>query len=161
MTIFEIVGQYQAIYNMMTDPECEWDEIMPVIDALDGQLADKARGYVHVIKQIEMEQKQAEELSKAFAEKAAVRKNNVKRLKETILNAMQMSGLSSVDAGEFTIKVQKNGGKEPLKITGEVPDNMMKVIYEPDNDRIREYLTENPDCEWAHLEERGQHIVIR
>ena len=62
-------------------------------------------------------------------------------------------------AEAFTFKIQKNGGMQPLKIDGEVPQNMTKVIVEPDNDKIREFLKENT-CDWAHLEERGSHIVI-
>ena len=63
-------------------------------------------------------------------------------------------------AEAFTFKIQKNGGMQPLKIDGEVPQNMTKVIVEPDNDKIREFLKENT-CDWAHLEERGSHIVIK
>ena len=45
-------------------------------------------------------------------------------------------------------------------VDGDVPENMTKVIVEPDTDRIREFLKDN-ECEWAHLEERGKHIVIK
>ena len=65
-----------------------------------------------------------------------------------------------LNLGNFTLKVQNNGGLAPLKITGDVPESMTKVIVEPDNDKIREYLKDN-ECEWAHLEERGKHIVIK
>ena len=95
-----------------------------------------------------------------FADKAKVRENHIKRMKEALKMAMETAGTDQIAAGAFTIKLQKNGGLQPLKITGEVPDNMTKVIVEPDTDRIREFLKDN-ECEWAHLEERGKHIVIK
>ena len=98
-----------------------------------------------------------------FKQKATVRKNNIKRMKEALCAAMIATGhddKAGLSAGDFTLKVQNNGGVQPLKITGDVPPSMMKVIYEPDNERIREYLKEN-NADWAHLEERGRHLAIK
>ena len=95
-----------------------------------------------------------------FADKAKVRENNIKRMKEALKTVMEQTDKDQIAAGAFTIKLQKNGGVQPLKITGDVPQNMTKVIVEPDTDRIREFLKDN-ECEWAHLEERGKHIVIK
>ena len=159
-TLFEIVDDMKNLYDLATDPEMDPQMFEDTLEAVRGSLEVKACRYVNVIKQLEMEQKQAEEVSKMFADKAAVRKNSVKRMKDMLKFALEETNQSDMAAGAFTIKLQKNGGKEPLKITGDVPDNMMKVIVEPDNDKIREYLKDH-ECEWAHLEERGKHVVIK
>lgn len=159
-TLFELVDDMQELYEMATDPECDPEMLEGSIDSIMGMIEVKACGYANVMKQLEMEAKQAEEVSKMFADKANVRKNNIKRMKEALKLAMDRLGEKSLKAGAFTIKLQNNGGLQPLKITGEVPQNMTKVIVEPDTEKIREYLKENT-CEWAHLEERGQHIVIK
>lgn len=108
-----------------------------------------------------MEQKKAEELAKAFKEKADVRKNNIKRLKDALKWAMINTGQKEITAGDFTIKLQNNGGKAPLKITGAVPDNFKRIIYEDDTELIRKRLEEGEELDFAHLEERGKHIVIK
>jgi hypothetical protein len=159
-TLYDITGEFLELYELMTDPDCDEDAIQGSLESLVGELEVKAGGYSKVIKTLEMEQKAAEDVAKAFTEKATVRKNHIKRMKDALLHAMDVAGLNQVAAGDFTIRIQKNGGKEPLKITGDVPDNMMRVIMEPDNDRIREYLSEH-EADWAHLEERGRHIVIK
>ena len=160
MTLFEIVDDMKQLYEMATDPETDPEVFSDTLEAIKCALQVKAGGYVNVIKQLEMEQKQAKEISKAFADKAKVRENNIKRMKDMLQIALETSNDTELEAGDFTIKLQKNGGAQPLVITGEVPENMTRVIIEPDNDKIREFLKNNT-CEWAHLEERGKHIVIK
>ena len=159
-SIFDIQGEMQELYLMGTDPDIDPQVFADTLEALKGELEIKSCGYVQVIKQMDMEAKQAEEVSKAFEEKAKVRKNNIKRMKDTLQWVMETQDLKEMPAGAWTIKLQKNGGVAPLEITGEIPQNMTKITVEPDNDKIREYLKDNK-CDWAHFGERGQHIVIK
>ena len=160
-TLFEITQEFELLYEMGADPDCDEEAFEGTLEALTGELEVKAKGYVAVMKQLEMEQKQAEEVSKAFAEKAKTRKNHITRMKDALKMAMETADLKSIEAGAFTVKIAGNGGKEPLKITGDVPDNMMRIVMEPDTEKIRDYVTEHPECEWAHIEPRGTHIVIK
>lgn len=159
-TLFDLTDEMQELYEMSTDPDIDPEVLENSIVSVISAIKIKSTGYANLIKQLEMEQKQAEMVSQAFADKARVRKNNIKRLKEYLMIAMDKLDTSALPAGAFTFKIQKNGGVQPLKIDGEVPQNMTKVIVEPDNDKIREFLKENT-CDWAHLEERGRHVVIR
>jgi len=159
-TLFEIVDDYQNLYELATDPDTDPEVFNDTLEAIKGALEVKSCGYVNVIKQLEMEAKQADEVSEMFKAKAEVRKNNIKRMKEMLKSALEATNQESLTAGAYTIKLQKNGGVQPLVIDGDVPQNMTKVIVEPDNAKIREYLKDH-SCEWAHLEERGKHIVIK
>lgn len=159
-TLFEIVDDYQNLYELATDPDTDPEVFNDTLEAIKGTLEVKSSGYVNVIKQLEMEAKQADEVSEMFKAKAEVRKNNIKRMKEMLKSALEATNQESLTAGAYTIKLQKNGGVQPLVIDGNVPQNMTKVIVEPDNAKIREYLKDH-SCEWAHLEERGKHIVIK
>lgn len=163
-TLFEITNEFQALYEFATTAELgELDEqaYVDTLNGLIGELEIKSAGYVAVINQLDMEQKKAEELAKAFKEKADVRKNNIKRLKDALKWAMINTGQKEITAGDFTIKLQNNGGKAPLKITGAVPDNFKRIIYEDDTELIRKRLEEGEELDFAHLEERGKHIVIK
>ena len=159
-TLFEIVDDHQNLYELATDPDTDPQVFNDTLEAIKGALEVKSVGYVNVIKQLEMEAKQADEVSEMFKAKAEVRKNNIKRMKEMLKSALEATNQESLTAGAYTIKLQKNGGVQPLVIDGDVPQNMTKVIVEPDNAKIREYLKDH-SCEWAHLEERGKHIVIK
>jgi len=159
-TLFEIVDDYQNLYELATDPDTDPEVFNDTLEAIKGALEVKSGGYVNVIKQLEMEAKQADEVSEMFKKKAEVRKNNIKRMKEMLKSALEATNQESLTAGAYTIKLQKNGGVQPLVIDGDVPQNMTKIVVEPDNVKIREYLKDH-SCEWAHLEERGKHIVIK
>ena len=161
-TLFDIVNDMQCLYEMATDPECDPQALQDTIEGVLGMIQAKAGGYVNVIQQLEMEQKQAEIVSKAFAEKARLRKENIKRMKDALMYAMDQLDKKDLDAGDYTIKIQKNGGQEPLVIDNadKVPDSLTKITVEPDKDKIREYLKDNT-ADFAHLEKRGRHITIK
>lgn len=163
-TLFDIVGEFQQLYEMATSEEEQAEQVfLDTLDSLMGELETKGSGYVAVINRLEAEQAKAEEIAKAYSAVAKSRKNNIKRMKDKLLYAMDLLGKTEIPAGDLTIKVKKNGGLQPLVITGDVPENMNKITIEPDNDKIRAFLKEQPDgmCDFAFLEERGRHIEIK
>lgn len=158
-TLFELTTEMQDLYALATE-EDDQQAFLDTLEGLQGMLEQKAGSYVDVIKQLEMEAKVADQMASDFVKKRDIRKNNVKRMKEMLLMCMERLNITSLDAGHFTVKVANNGGVQPLVIDGEVPDSMTKVTIEPDNNKIREYLKDH-EADWAHLEERGKHIVIK
>lgn len=162
-TLYNIVGEYLEVYSLLSDPEADEQTILDTLEGITGEIEIKAEGYIKVMRQLDAEAKALDAEAEFFKQKADVRKNNIKRMKNALCQALIMTGhddKNGLKAGDFTLKVQNNGGVAPLKITGEVPENMTKVIVEPDNDKIREYLKDHA-CTWAHLEERGRHLAIK
>ena len=160
-TLFDIVGEFQELYNLATSEEIEAEEaFIDTLESLKGELEAKSSGYVAVINRLEAEQAKAEEVAKAYSAVAKSRKNSIKRMKDTLLMAMDSLDRTEMPAGELTIKIKKNGGLQPLVIDGDVPESMTRITIEPDNDKIRTFLKDN-ECEWALLEERGRHIEIK
>ena len=159
--LFDITKEFQQLYDLATDPEVDPDVFADTLEALTGELEVKGRGYVSVIKQLEMEAKQAKEISQQFADKQKVRENHIKQMKEALLFAMTKIGTDQIEAGEWTIKVQKNGGLQPMVIDGEVPHNYTIIVEEPNKEKIRKALESGEELDFAHLEERGKHISIK
>jgi len=160
-TLFEIVDEFQELYELATDSEVDAEVWETTLEALTGELEVKAKGYTQVIKQLEMEAKQAKEISQQFYEKQKTRENHVKQMKDALLYAMTQIGKDKVEAGDFTIKIQNNGGQQPLILDAEVPDSYNRLIIEPDREKIRRALESGETLDFAHLEERGKHIVIK
>ena len=162
-TLFDIVGEFQELYNMAVSEEEQAEQVfIDTLDSLKGELEAKSCGYVAVLNKLEMEQKKADEIVKTYQAVSRSRKNSIKRMKDTLMYAMDSLGKTEMPAGDFTIKIKNNGGVQPMVIDlpDQVPDNMTKVTVEPDGDKIRAFLKEN-ECEWAHLEERGRHIEVK
>ena len=161
-TLFEITSDVEQLYELATmDEEIDEQLFQDTLDGLLGELEVKAGGYCNVIKQLEMEADRAKNMSLVWEQKQKQRENAIKRMKEALRDAMIRTEQKQIDAGEYTIKLQKNGGKAPLIIDGEVPDNYQKVIYETDKDKIRKDLEAGKELPFAYLEERGQHVVIK
>ena len=165
MTLYDLQGEYLRLYTIATDledPESQ-EAFKNALEELDTDLANKASGYVHIIKQLEMEADECDKIVEAFRAKKEVRKNSVKRMKEALLGAMEIANIQEVKAGEYTLKIAKNGGKAPVEIPDEskVPDNFMRIKYEIDKDLIRTALEEGKEIDFAFLGERGKHLNIK
>lgn len=164
--LFDIVGDYQLLYDMATDitgdPEQE-QTFADTLEALKGELEVKAEGYIHVIRQLEMEQERAEQLEYEWHLKAIKRKDSIQRMKSALVDAMKQTGHEQLEAGDYTLKVVKNGGQAPIIYDDEsaIPQSLMRIKYEKDAKLIREYLAEHPDTTWAHIGERGVHLGIK
>ena len=142
-SLFEITSEMQILYDMLTDPEADIQAVRDTLDGMMGELEQKSAGYVAVINQMDMEQKKAEEMYKFFKEKADARKNGIRRLKDAIKWAMINLNLTEIEAGQY------------------VPDNFKRIIYEDDTELIRKHLEDGELLDFAYLEERGKHVVIK
>lgn len=159
-SLYDLTGEFKALYELAINDE-DPQAFLDTLEGLKGELEVKAGGYVHVIKQLMMEADECDKLIDAFTAKKSARMNNVKRMKDALIDAMDATGIDSLKAGGFNLKISKNGGLQPMKITGEVPDSFTKLIVEPDNKKIRDALVNGEALEFAHLEERGRHLNIK
>lgn len=159
-TLYNIIGEFELLYQLATEEDDE-QAFLDTLESLKGDLEVKAGGYVSVINQLAMEVAECDKVMKAFREKKEKRETSIKRMKEALMTAMDVAGVDSLPAGDYTLKIAKNGGLQPLKIDGEVPDNFKKIIYEDDKDKIRQALNDGEEISFAHLEERGRHLNIK
>lgn len=160
-TLMDLTGEYKLLLNMMASSETE--DIQVFEDTLDSVLAeigDKADAYAVVI----AEAKSAAEKFKAESERlGAIAKryeNSIDYMKFRLKQAMEEMGMKELKGDYHKFRIQKNGGKKPMQITGEVPDNYKKIVYEDDKEKIRKALEDGEELSFAHLEERGTHLRI-
>ena len=77
---------------------------------------------------------------------------------------MRYTGKMMFKTELFSFNIQKNGGLEPLVITGELEaitgTYLLNQPQIPDNMKLRKLLEEQPD-ERAHQEPRGESLRIR
>lgn len=164
-TLFEITNEFEQVYALFTDPEVDDEVITDTLESIEGELEVKAGGYINVLKQMQMEVDACDKMLEHWTEKKNVRENSIKRLKKALCSAMiatHHDDKEGLKAGDYTLKVVSNGGKQPMKVDAtKVPDNFCKVIVEPDNDKIRKALEQGEELPFAYLEERGKHITIK
>lgn len=166
-TLYELTEEYQELLALADDPEIDEQAFLDTLEGLEGELEIKAEGYVKVIDQLTADAEAYKSRAEAWSKKGKLCEKRVKALKDALMNAMIITGhddKKGLRAGLVTLKVQGNGGQKPLKITGEVPEEFIKLVPEVDGAAIRKHLEELPDgveCSWAKLEERGRHLSIK
>lgn len=175
MNLFGLVGEFKELYGLMTeDPDSE--VINDTLEAVTGEIEKKSEGYVAVINQLDMELDACTKQIEQWTYRKKVRENGIKRLKERLLQAMLQMGKTELPAGDNTIKIEKNGGKTPLRFLKdetEIPQNMVDISTIPkkyrktvitetiDTDKVREDLDAGKELDFVEYGTRGQHIRVR
>ena len=164
MKLYELTEQYQALQEMIYDPEVDEQTPKDTMEAVWGEIEEKADGYAKIIFGIkaDVEKLQAEE--RRLNARRQRLENRAKWLKDNLEANMREVGKTKFKTALFSFNIQKNGGVEPLVITGALEDIPGKyLIPQPpvtNNEAIRKLLAERP-VDWAHLEPRGESLRIR
>jgi len=162
MTLLDIVGEFNELYELAKSEETLDEQVFnDTLEALSFELADKVDAYATVMYRLETEEKQADELARKYKERRDRIKAARKKMVDKVLYARDSLGVDHIDGEDVTLKIRKNGGVQPLVIDDPeaVPGNLTKITIEPDNAKIRDYLSDH-EVPWAHLEERGRSVKI-
>ncbi len=160
-TLYEIKSDYLEILDLAADPEMDPQMLEDTLEAVQGELSVKADNLVTVIEALNAEEDMiSTEIERLTARKNTIN-NNIKRIRTAIKDAMIATGQEKLPTDHYKLSVAKNGGKQPLDVYGKVPDKYMKIIYQPDTDRIRKALEAGERLDFAVLSERGTHLNIR
>lgn len=167
MTLYEITGELLELQNMIEEG-ADPDVVNDTIESVEFDLEQKAEGYVMVIRNLEAQAKAIKDEEKRLREKRLAAENGIERLKKRLFDSMNATGKKKLNAGVFTLSVQKNGGALPVIIDEDVmnmPQEMLKIDIKPDTKRIAELLQDDQKSRYyskfAHFGERGESLRIR
>ena len=158
--LFTLKEEYKILLEMAEDPSNDPQTVLDTMDAIKGEIAVKGESYIAVMNLLESKASLFREEAKRLTKGADFMEKNVKNMKERIKVVMIEMGWDTIETDYHKIKLEKNGGVLPLKITGNVPDNYKKITYSDDTEKIRKALKEGKKLDFAHLGERGTHITI-
>lgn len=158
MTLYEITKEYQDLLEMINDPDVSAEVLADTMEGIEGELEVKADNYITVIKSLETDNYGDKEEIERLQARVKRRTDNIARMKERLMNAMEITGKTKLPTKHYKLSIAKNGGLAPLVVTGDVPEDFCKM--EPDNSKIREALSKG-ELTFAHLGERGTHLAIR
>lgn len=159
-TLYELTTEYQNLLALGDDLE-DRQGFLDTLEGLIGEVEVKADNYAAVISEFDAQcAKIKAEIDRLTAMKNVI-EGNVKTMKERLLAAMREMDKTEIKTDLHTFKIQANGGKQKLDIHGEVPDAYIKVIYEPDKDKIRAALEAGEELSFAVLMDRGEHLRIK
>lgn len=161
-SLISLTGDYLELLDMAKDPDVDEQTLIDTMEAISGEISQKAGGCVAVIRHLEGRADTYEKEAQRLLNAAKAYRNNVDRIKERIKYVMAQMDVATIESDYCTIKIRKNGGVQPLKITGEVPKNYQKEKTEwvNDNEKIRQDLNAGVELSFAYLGERGSYLKI-
>lgn len=159
--LYQLTNDYETVLNMLYDEDADEQMILDTLEAIEGEIEDKANNYAKIIKELEAKQNARKEEAKRLTESAKVFENRVKALKSNLFNSMKKTGKTKFETDLFSFNIAKNGGKQTLTIDGEVPEEYTKAVIENDTDKIRQALESGEKLTFAHLEPRGESLRIK
>lgn len=160
-SLFSLAGEYKELYAMLVE-QPEDEVINDSLDSIIGMIEVKSEGYLSLLNRLDMELDACKKHRDEWINNVKVRENALKRLKERLASGMMMMGKTELKAGDNTIKLQKNGGKQPLIYKGDTPKEFLKttITFENDTDKIRKALDEGQELDFVEYGQRGSHIKI-
>ena len=158
MTLYEITKDFQDLLELMNDPDVPPEVIADTMEGIEGAFEVKADNYITLIKSLETDNYGDKEEIERLNARVKRRSDNIARMKERLMNAMNLTGKKKLPTEHYVLSIAKNGGLAPLVVTGNVPADYCRM--EPDNSKIRAALDQG-ELDFAHLGERGTHLAIR
>ena len=159
--LYQLTNDYETVLNMLYDEDADEQMILDTLEAIEGEIEDKANNYAKIIKELEAKQNARKEEAKRLTESAKVFENRVKALKSNLFNSMKATGKTKFATDLFSFNIAKIGGKQTLTIDGEVPEEYTITITENDTDKIRQALEKGEKLTFAHFEPRGESLRIK
>lgn len=160
--LYEIVGELQEFIDMNEGLEDE-EAYKDTLEALHGELNDKVSQWARAIKNIEAERDSIKAEADRLDQKQEVLDHKATNMKATLLMYLKAAGVKKAGDAVIGASVVKNGGLAPLVIdvdAHDLPERFQKVTIEADKQTIRDALSKGEELNFAHLEERGEHIKI-
>lgn len=162
MNIYELTAEYMALQEAFETQDD--DTVAALLADTDKAIENKADGYAKVIKNFEADIEGLKAEIRRLSDKKAVLENAIQRLKDTLKQAMVITGKTKFKTQLFSFGIQKNGGAPPvlLRVPEEmIPDEFMKITRTPDKKAMADYINETGDVTLFTFGERGESLRIR
>lgn len=174
-SVFDIGADLLALAELMDEAAGESGELdAEAALALDRWVAElgtdegrKLDSYAGLIRHLETQAAVARATAEQFQRKAQARENQVRRLKQRLLDYLLATGQKkAAGASGWEFAVQANGGVVPVIVAdgtdpSTVGEAFKRVRVEIDVSKARDALLMGCELGWAKLGERGSHLRLR
>lgn len=163
-TLYDLTSDYLGVLEMATDPEIEPAAITDTLEAIAGEIEEKADAYAKIKIELEAEAEKLKAEETRLSERRKAIETNINRIKASLTDAMRKTGKTKFKTALFSFAIQKNGGKTPVVVdvpTSELPDAFVTIIEKPDIEALRQHLEQAGESEYCHFGERGESLRIK
>lgn len=148
-TLYSIQGKYQQLLNLaeQLDPELLKD----TLESIDDELETKAENVAFVIKELEGQSLVLETETKRLAERKNTINNNVKRLKQSLFDAMITAKKQKIKTNLFTLDIRKNPHSVLVEDESKLINYLVEQPKKLDKTKLKDDLKKGIDVPGAVL----------
>ena len=107
-SLYDLTNEYKNIYAQMDDPEVDEESFIGMLGLINEDIHEKAENYAKVIKNVEGDVEAYKKEIDRLTEKKRCAENNIKRMKESLQYAMEVTGEKKFSTALFSFNIQKN-----------------------------------------------------
>ena len=151
-SLYELTAEYQQLLDMAEDPDVDPQTLTDTMEAIGGEIEDKADGCAKVIKELSTNVAAKKAEAQRLLDSARSEESNIKRIKANLLNAMVVSGKRKFKTRLWNFAVVQNPVSVVIPDESRVPEEYLKAKIEIDKSAIKEALKSGAEFDWAKLE---------
>lgn len=151
-SLYDLTEQFQELLSMALDPDTDPEALADTMEAIEGEIEEKADGYAKVIKSLEAD---VEALKTEETRLAGRRKNisaNIDRMKRALESSMRTTGKTKFKTTLFSFGIQKNVPSVSILDESKIPEQFL-IPQSPKIDKraIMAALKDGEHYEWAEV----------
>lgn len=125
MTLYELTGDFQTLYEMADDPDVDEQVWLDTIEGIDGAIEDKADGYAKVIKDLIANADAIKAERERMDSRENALRNKADTLKKALQTSMEITGKTKFKTTLFSFGIQKNAPSLKISEGAQVPDEYL------------------------------------
>ena len=152
--LFNLTAEYQAAAERLADLDLPPEVIADTLDSMSGDIEDKWKNTIFVVKNIRAMAEARKEAAKAMLETAASELKRCEYLQDRVLQSMILVGRDKCDCTYFKLSVRDNQHSVVIDSESEIPRMYKRVVPEttaPDKVLIKEALLAGLSVPGVHL----------
>ena len=164
--LYELAAGFNALFDLVLDESMDLQLLEEGLHSIECELEEKCAGGIALIKSLEAYAEAYRKEEKRFEAQRQMLENRIKRIKEWYRQNLDAMGKTKVPTQYGVMSVQKNGGKQPLKIDDAalIPEVYLTTVpehKEVNREALYEALSSGREVPGAHLEARGRSLRIK
>ena len=161
MTLYEMTDNYKAVLEMAQNPDIDEQAIKDTLEAIQGDIKEKADGYAKVIKELDGEADKLTAEIKRLTDRKNTIQNNIAYMKQSLKEAMTATGNLKFRTDLFSFNIQKNPPALIVDNEETIPSEYL-IPQEPKIDKkaIIDFLKNGNKVPYAHIEQ-SEGVRIR
>ena len=161
-TLYELSADYQKLLELAEDPDTDAETLADTLEALGGEIEDKADNYARVMKSMESDISGLKAEIERLTNRKKSMENNIANMKKKLQEAMVDTGKVKFKTALFSFGIRKSPASVVIDAPKKVPEAFL-IPQEPtiDKEALSAALKNGEDLSGiAHLQQ-SEYLSIR